>query len=228
MDLVTDYKKICSESTEKLIKYLERIYINTDAKENREFFSQIDKYYRALAIWKEALTNKSTNTERDKLLDNVLLDYCSMIHNVVIGDIKVLHFLMRNCIESFVRYITNCLRTKELEKLFSDASQKYSGNIQNLMRTYMSQLKQVYKESCLYVHADTSKIEKNICTLLMLENSVNGSQKDKIKADFTRINVAMICVLKIKYFTIFENMKENAKGYLDYVTPFDERIKEQI
>ncbi len=38
----------------------------------------------------------------------------------------------------------------------------------------------------------------------------------------------MICVLKIKYSAIFENMKENAKGYLDYVTPFDERIKEQI
>ena len=38
MDLVTDYKKICSEGTEKLIKYLERLYINTDAKENQQFF----------------------------------------------------------------------------------------------------------------------------------------------------------------------------------------------
>lgn len=227
MDLVTDFKKYYTDGAKKIIEYLKTVYVNV-GDENNAFYLEIDKYYRALFIWKKALFQYSGNSEREKLLDNILHNYCSMVHNVAIGDVKVLYFLYRNIIESFIRYITNNLRTRDLDGLFSNVNRNYVDNeeILKYVQTYVSQLKQIYDESCLYIHADTTKIERDVCTLLDVEKRKNVEKINILKNQFIMINIAMLCLLKVRNTTIFYNMKENAQGYLDYVIPLKERIKE--
>lgn len=228
MDLVTDYKKIYVESTEKILEYLRTVYKDPH-EERRDFYLEIDKYYRALLIWKDAFSAKSHNIERDKLLDNILHDYCSMVHNIVVADIKVLYFLLRNIIESFVRYISNDLTTRDLEAAFSSVTANCSGDIklQKFVRVYMSQLKQVYDEACLYIHTDTTKIDKDVYTLLSFNSELDISRLGVIKKDFVMINIAMLSILKVRNVVVMQNMRENAQGYLNFVIPLEERVREQ-
>lgn len=228
MDLVTDYKKIYVESTEKLLEYLRTVY--TDFQEDRrDFYLEIDKYYRALLIWKDTFSLRSYNIERDKLLDNILHDYCSMVHNIAIVDIKVLYFLLRNIIESFVRYISNDLTTKDLEAAFSSVTANIVGDdkLQSFVRVYMSQLKQVYDEACLYIHADTTRMNKDMYTLLSFNSEQDIVKLEIIRKDFVMINIAMLSILKVKNVAVLEKMKENARWYLNFVIPLEERIREQ-
>ena len=229
MDLVTDYKKYYTNGADRILEHLRTIYKKDMGEKHRDFYLQIDKYYRALLIWEKAFSIHSHNIERDKLLDNILRDYCSMIHNIVFGDVKVLYFLLRNIIESFVRYISNNLLTIDLESLFSNVAKNCveSAECQNYVRTYMAQLKQVYDKSCLYIHADTTRVKEDVYTLLEIYGDQNTEELEAIKKEFVMINVAMLCLLKVKNVAVFRNMKENAQGYLDFVIPLEKRVQEQ-
>lgn len=141
----------------------------------------------------------------------------------------VLYFLLRNIIESFVRYISNDLTTKDLEAAFSSVTANIVGDdkLQSFVRVYMSQLKQVYDEACLYIHADTTRMNKDMYTLLSFNSEQDIVKLEIIRKDFVMINIAMLSILKVKNVAVLEKMKENARGYLNFVIPLEERIREQ-
>ena len=41
------------------------------------------------------------------------------------------------------------------------------------------------------------------------------------------MNVAMLCIIKKENCETYDKMKENAQGYLNYIIPLEERIREK-
>lgn len=216
MDLITDYKKIYVDSCKKTKDYLKSLYIDIDEKNKNDAYLAIDKYYRAISIWKRVLDLE----ERDeKLVNNILLDYCFLLHGFVIFDIKSIKFLFRNIIESFIRFITNDYEGRDIELIFSNITKKYEGKEKVYLGTYISQLKQIYDEACLYIHANTDKMNEEIYTLLSIQTNNAGNEIKKTIEEFTRMNVAMLCIIKKENCETYDKMKENAQGYLNYIIP---------
>ena len=224
MDLITDYKKIYVDSCKKTKDYLKSLYIDIDEKNKNDAYLAIDKYYRAISIWNRVLDLE----ERDeKLVNNILLDYCFLLHGFVIFDIKGIKFLFRNIIESFIRFITNDYEGRDIELIFSNITKKYEGKEKVYLGTYISQLKQIYDEACLYIHANTDKMNEEIYTLLSIQTNNAGNEIKKTIEEFTRMNVAMLCIIKKENCETYDKMKENAQGYLNYIIPLEERIREK-
>lgn len=227
MDLITDFKKIINQNTENTITSLKKIYININEDKNYTFYKDISKYYTAISSWVEVLKETFKDDNSKILLNNVLLDYCSIMHCVALGDVKLINFLFRNIIESFLRYITNELTARDIEEMFRKLSLNTNEKEKKLIQVYSSQIKQIYDDTCLYVHADTSRMPTDLTNLLdYYRNSINIEMESLRKA-FERLNIALINLLKIKYVELFINMKINVKGFLDEIVPIDERVKYQ-
>lgn len=227
MDLITDFKKIINQNTENTIASLEKIYININVDKNYKFYKDISKYYTAISSWVEVLKENFKDDNGKILLNNVLLDYCSIIHCVALGDVKLINFLLRNIIESFLRYITNELIARDIEEMFRQLSLNTNEEEKKMIQVYSSQIKQIYDDTCLYVHADTSRMPTDLTTLLDYYcNSIN-IEMDSLRKVFEKLNIALINLLKIKYVYLFVNMKVNVKGFLDEIVPIDERVKYQ-
>lgn len=227
MDLVTDYEKIIKGNTNHTINFLKKYYLNIDETNKKYFYTSINKYYTAMAIWNEKLAESNLDSNNEKLFENILYDYCSIIKSVINNDIKVVNFLLRNIIESFIRYTTLELNTRDLEGLFAKISKDIENNKQKeLVQTYVSQLKQVYTEACSYIHTDVDKINPDMFSLLQLQNGDTKQDMIKLCEKFTRINIGMLCIMKILYKETFDSIKENVRDYLNFVVPLEQRIKQ--
>lgn len=224
MDLITDYKKIYVDSCKKTKDYLKSVYIDIDENNKNDAYLAIDKYYRAISIWKRVLDLEEKET---KLINNILLDYCFLLHGFVIFDIKSIKFLFRNIIESFIRFITNDYEGRDIELIFSNITKKYEGKEKKYLEIYVSQLRQIYDEACLYIHANTEKMNEEIYTLLSIQDNNEEIEIKKTIKEFVRMNVAMLSILKKENSETYDRMKENAQGYLNYIIPLEERIREK-
>lgn len=224
MDLITDYKKIYVDSCKKTKDYLKSLYIDIDEENKNDAYLAIDKYYRAISIWKRVLDLEEKD---EKIVNNILLDYCFLLHGFVIFDIKSIKFLFRNIIESFIRFITNDYEGRDIELIFSNITKKYEGKEKVYLGTYISQLKQIYDEACLYIHANTDKMNEEIYTLISIQTNNVGDEIKKTIEEFIRMNVAMLCIIKKENCETYDKMKENARGYLNYIIPLEERIREK-
>src|SRR5699024_5618773 len=137
---------------------------------------------------------------------------------------KILYFLLRNSIEAFIRYVTNNVNGRDLERMFSDISEGGNDIWKSYIQIYTSQLKQVYDTACQYIHSDMSKIEADIFTLIELQNEKKEDLPKILRQDFIKVNVAMLSILKLKYNIVYNKIRDNAKGYLTYVIPLKDRL----
>ncbi|MGX4490459.1 hypothetical protein ACWJV3_13065, partial [Clostridioides difficile] len=188
----------------------------------------INKYYTLITFWINAFKSNVISNDKSILLDNILLDYCSLMHCVTLGDIKLINFLFRNIIESILRYITDELETKDLESLFKKMSSGIVDNTEKyLLQTYASQIKQVYDDTCLYIHTDISKIQQNLTNLIDYKLNLEESKIDFLNNTFNKMNISILNILRIKYYPIYLAMKDNAKGFHDQFIPLEDKIKFQ-
>lgn len=226
MDLVTDFNKLINQNTEKTINSLAQIYIDTDKTKNSKFYKDITKYYSLMYVWVSKLSETETSQEKKILLYNVLLNYCSIINCVKLGDKKLIMFLYRNTIEGIIRYITSELTTKELDSLFSSIIKDEDIEIQKeLVQMYTSQIKQIYNDACLYIHTDTSKITKDIKNLIDYIYNMSNESLEMLRKDFEKMNIAIISIFKLRYVDVYLGMKANSRALHDEIMPLNDNIR---
>lgn len=226
IDLVTDFKELINKSTDDTIVALKKIYINLNLEINRKFINNVNKYYIIMNVWNKKLKVKFNNADISRLLDNILLDYCSILNCVILSDEKLLNFLYRNIIESALRIISGDLKTREIDNLFNDISKNSVGTKEKeLLQMYSSQLKSIYNNNCLFIHADTQKIPENITNLFEYNNNSNENKEKYLEKDFERVNIDILCIYQIIYYEIYLNLKSNAKGLMDEIIPYDYRLR---
>ncbi|SCK04726.1 Uncharacterised protein [uncultured Clostridium sp.] len=225
IDLVTDFEKIININTQKTIEVLKNTFNNVNIEKNKPFIKSVTKYYTAIAIWNNNLSN-IWGADRKKLMDNILLDYCSLLNCIVLGDEKLINFLYRNIIESILRVITNELKNKEIDSLFKIEKIGYK-NIEEkkMIESYSSLIKSIYINSCKYVHVDINKIPKKITNLLQYNTNSDTINNSKMLKDFEDLNIAILSILRIKYSNIYYNFKPNSKSFIEEIIPLKERIK---
>ena len=229
MDLVSDFKRVINNNTDNCIEELKKVFIDIKIDKNKECYKDINKFYTGLVIWVQVLKEQEKIEEKKILLDNILLNYCSILNGIVLGDIKVINFLYRNVIESIVRYITGELTTQNLEQAFKNLSNMVDDNNKDSILIYVSRLKQIYDSTCLYIHTDTKKIDSRLTTLINFKKNSEEVNLDSIKEDFKKMNISIICILSIIFKKERQKMRDNAKGYLAEIIPLEDRIRiEQI
>ncbi len=226
VDLVTDFKKIIDISTEDTINILKNTFVEVNSEKNELFVRSISKYYMIMSIWNKKLKETTQDYKIGKLLDNILLDYCSILNCVILGDEKVLNFLYRNIIESVLRVISSEFESKEIDALFNGIGRDCSGSVEKtVLNSYSSLLKSIYNVNCLYIHTDVEKIPDNLINLIAYNNNSKELNTDNLIKKFDDLNIAILCIFQIKYYNIYINLKSNAKGLMDELIPFKNRVK---
>lgn len=222
IDLVTDFKKIINDKIEDTFEFLSSIYKNIDINDTnyKDIIRELNKSYVLISIWK----NKFDTEENIMLINNILLNYCSLTHAIFLKDSKVINFLFRNSIESFLRFINNQPDTRDLESLFSDLKEKVSiSQGKSLIIDYSSQLKDIYDNSNFYIHTYINNIP-DIKTLNEYLHNDTFNYKT-IKRDLEKMNKAMVCILRIVYIDVFITLKPNAQAAHYEFMPLDENEK---
>lgn len=222
MDLVTDFQKMINTNTKKSISFLQKIYISVDQEKKYDLYRDVNKYYTAMSIWVKNLIEYD-DSENNILLNNILLDYCSIINCIVLNDKKLIFFEIRNIIESFIRIVTKNYTTRDLEKLFRDINAIESIECKkNQMQIHISRLKQSYDEACLHIHTDTTRIPMSLTNLI--DYNLNDISINEAMTTFNKVNLAMLNILKIKYIETYMSLKDNAKTYMDELLKLEDRI----
>lgn len=224
MDFVTDFKQQINKNTTSCMNELNNVFHNIKSDKNKAFYKDINKYYTGMAIWVDLLNKDVKLKENKVLLDNILLDYCSILHCVVLGDVKLIKFLYRNIIESFARYITTELYSKEIDSIIKSICKELNSTRREIGLIYESQLKQIYNDACVYVHADINNMIPNLTTLINYKNNSEEVSLDTIKQDFSKVSRCMICLLIIIHKEMYINMKDNAKAYINEILTLEDRI----
>lgn len=226
LDLVTDFKKIIDKSTNETIKALEDIYKNINIEKNKMFIRNISKYYMGMVIWNKKLKEGLNDGRIVKLLDNILLDYCSILNCVILGDEKVMNFLYRNIIESVLRIISLEFDSKEIDCLFNGISKGYNTDKEKeILDAYSSLLKSIYNHNCLYIHTDVNRIPERLTNLIEYRNNSEDIDFSELIKKFDDLNIAILCIFQIKYYFIYNTFKPNAKGLMAEIIPYSNRIK---
>ena len=70
-------------------------------------------------------------------------------------------------------------------------------------------------------------MNEEIYTLLSIQSNNEEIEIKKTIKEFARMNVAMLSILKKENSETYDRMKENAQGYLNYIIPLEERIREK-
>lgn len=207
MDLVTDFKEIISNNTHNTFSELTKIYNDPQIEKNYNLIKEINTSYTLISIWRNNLANES-NIE---LINNILLNYCSLTHSIILKDIKIINFILRNIIESFIRFINSDARSKDLEGLFKKLREKSPNSVgERLIEAYSSQLKDIYTQNNFYVHTDISKIP-DIKTLIEYRDN-NSIDYVFIENQIKKLTNSMVNIFRIVYINIFIDMKSNSKG----------------
>lgn len=226
MDNASD---IIKNNTQLTIESLQEMYKDINLEKNKSFYKMIAKYYSAISIIILNLKKFEKNDDKVILLDNILLNFCSLIHCVVLKDIKLINFIFRNILESVIRYITEDITTRNVESLFkiltSCSPDTYSGA--HLVQKYSGQLKNIYTKNCLYVHTATSKIPSNLVNLFDYRNNSNDDEMLDLMNDFNILNIAVITLFKVLEKNLYLSIPMNAKIYIDEITPLASRIEYQ-
>ena len=224
---IKNSSQIIEEYTQFTIESLQQIYKDIRLETNKTFYKAITKYYSAMSIMISNIQVVEINEDKKILLDNILLNFCSLIHCVVLKDIKLINFIYRNIIESVIRYITNDITTRDLDQLFKQLT-TYSSNVSSgtyLVQKHGGQLKHVYIKNCSYVHTDTSKIPSNLINLFDYQNNINDEKISHLMGDFNLLNVAIITLFKVFYKELYLGLSSNCKDYVDEITPLASRIE---
>lgn len=217
-----NFNQLVEENTNKSINILKETYLEKEVLKFKSFIKTINKYYTGLEVLFRKLDK---NSNQNKLLNNILMDLCSLIHCVILSDKKLIYFIYRNIIESILRYISNDINSKNLDNLFNQLVKSEEGFEKELINKYKGQLKEIYTESCRYVHTDITKIDTLLTTLTQYKsNSSNNNLKNEEKI-LKQLSCAIIALLKIKYRDNYELLRSNSKGYLDDILPLDIRIE---
>lgn len=224
MDLVSDFTRLIDKNTGATIDFLKSKYVIVNEDKNYNFIKDINKYYTGVSIWVKKIT-ESNNSEQIMLLNNILMDYCSILNSVILGDEKIFYFLVRNIIESFIRAITMNFTTRDLEQLFKDiAIGEENEYCKQKIQTHVSRLKQIYNDSCLYIHADTSKIPMSLTNLIKYYNYGEEKNFEEARVTFKKINLAMLNIFQLLYRDTYIDFKDNAKSYLNELIELEDRI----
>lgn len=226
VDLITDFKDVIENSTKNSISELNETFKSLNLDKNKTFVKNINKFYMAIAMWHKYLKDNISDNNRDILLDNILLDFCSLLNCIILGDEKLIKFLYRNIIESILRYITLKLDSRDIDTMFKDISLDCNGTIEKkLLQEYSSVLKSIYNDTCLYVHTDISKITPSLTDLMKYNKNGKKLRMDKLLNDFNNLNVSILCIFQIKYYDIYLSFKGNVQGLINEVIPLEDRIK---
>ena len=103
MDVVSDFKRTIEKNTANSMNILNKVYKKKEINSRKEFIREINKYYTGLRVLFQYTSGEEKQVQ---LLNNILLNMCSLLNCVIIGDIRLIYFLYRNTIESFLRYIS--------------------------------------------------------------------------------------------------------------------------
>lgn len=92
MDLVTDFKQIIKDKINDTFEFLNTIYKNLDQNDsdNKDIIREINKSYILISIWR----NNFSDDKNIALIDNILLNYCSLTHAILLKDNKVINFYL--------------------------------------------------------------------------------------------------------------------------------------
>lgn len=226
LDLVTNFKDKIKKSTDEIIIVLDKVYKNLNLEINKKYIEDVNKYYIIMNVWNRKLKEKFRNNNISRLLDNILLDYCSILNCIILSDEKLLNFLYRNIIESFLRIISGDLENRDIDNLFTSISKQASNDIEKeALQSYSSVLKTIYNNNCLFVHTYIDKIPENITNLFEYNENSNKSKKIYLEKDFEKLNIAILCIYQIVYYEEYRSLKSNAKGLMNEIIPYDNRIR---
>lgn len=221
MDLITDFHKIIEESTNNTILELKKFFNIDVVNDNQQFIKKVNTYYIALQIWNKKLKDDKNNI----FLDNILLNYCSILNCIVLKDEKVIYFLYRNTIESMIRVLSCEFSSRDIEEIFKKISHPtISANQKRILQDHISLLKSIYKECCQYVHTNPDYIPK----ITILPSYYSSRKKEKmleLMKIFSNLNTSILCILKIKHDDIYSDLKPNARSFLNEITPLKHRTK---
>lgn len=220
MDLVSDFKERIESSTLQTVLSLNKIYKNI-SHQKKDFIREINKFYIGIRI----LFHYMSGEEKQVVLsNNILLDMCSLLHCVVLGDVKLIFFLYRNIIESFLRYLTKDYDSKNLDGLFNIIDGGTSGKEKQILEKYKSQIKDIYTECCRYIHVNIKNIPKNIYDLKKYDTYIKNDLSTE-KKKFQQLSVLIISILEIKYNDKYRLLKGNSKAYIDEIMPRKQRTE---
>ena len=223
MDVVSDFKRTIEKNTANSMNILNKVYKKKEINSRKEFIREINKYYTGLRVLFQYTSGEEKQVQ---LLNNILLNMCSLLNCVIIGDIRLIYFLYRNTIESFLRYISQDYAMKNLEDLFACIDNGSSGIEKNILTKYKSQIKYIYSEACKYIHTDINKVPENINNMKRFNTYVKRNLKEELKY-FRRLSILIISIIKIKYPEKYMCLKANAKAYIDDIIPLEKRTEYQ-
>ena len=163
--------------------------------------------------------------KQEKLLDNILMDFCSLMNCVALRDKKLIYFLYRNIIECILRYISKDYTSKDLEKLFLHINNADDTLAKNILEKYKAQIKYIYTEACRYIHADISKMPLDVINMgVYYEHTKNDSLSQELKY-FKELSILIISIIRAKYVANYNNLKPNSKAYISDILPLNNRIE---
>lgn len=183
-----------------LINYLEKYYKKKLSDKKKQILKMVHKHVWITMIWKEKLLNT-----HNEYINDMILDLFSIIHSCVIGDLKVINFLIRNLIEDFIKYCKiyyneiDCMSMPR--DIFSIIFSKTKND--DFIHNNYSIIKSIYSDMCLTVHSaniDSFKICDSLIKYDKLyadDEILNDIEKlDKVFRAMNNIN----CVKQIKKF----------------------------
>lgn len=218
MDLISDFQILINKNTAKSVKILKGTFKNVG--EGNLFYKAINRYYTGMRVLFEYLPK---DERRSILLNNILMNMCSLMYCVTLKDIKLIYFLYRNTIECLLRYISEDYESRELEKLFLDIDQDVTGYEKICLEKYKSQIKYLYTEACHYIHTDVTRMPKEIKNMKQYDTHRRSINLSKELEFFKRLSYLIVIILIIKNYTQYDIMKKNSKAYLNDILTLEGR-----
>lgn len=215
IDLITDFDNIVNEQLIGIVEYCkEQFNLEEVDKDTKSHIRTLIKSYVIIGIWYKKLP-----TINNLFIMDILGNLCSILHMIILKDVKGLNFFSRNTIENFLRYMTKDLTSKNIDGLFAfknyeiwSENKKYDSQLNISLEI----LKHKYSELCKYVHSDTSimTFEKACLTQYSNNNTDLSKHIKTLKQIMEQINIILFVIYQDKY----NSLKTNAKTLIiDYI-----------
>lgn len=206
---VHDFKKSLNDDYKRYLKYLKEKYPNRIDDKTRDSLKKLHKNLWLLHIVKETLE------EENAYFQDVFSNILSLIHSTIIKDRKIINFLSRNTIESFIKFSKIFCDKIDVNnnprEIFEEIFKTYKDN--NYMHNKYQAIKSSYSLFCGVVHGrniETSKMSK---CLKEYENLFSSVQILKEIEEFNKIILNFIII----YFYNFPQKFNHLVGDSQYI-----------
>lgn len=159
---VNDYMRPLKKDFDNLIIYLEKYYNKNNSDQVRQSLRGIHKHIWMSIIWKKELIK-----QEDVFVNDIILNLLAIIHNCVIGDLKVINFLTRNIIEDYIKHCKNYYAAIDVNSaprdIFPIIFAEATGD--TYIHSNFEIIKSTYTQLCTVVHS-TNLDSAQVCCCL--------------------------------------------------------------